>query len=179
VVGGIAVLAVTTIEKLTVFSAMLWIASPLVLLWLMDAGLAAEQRRCIELLKRNEETSECVQASILDFFRALVSVSVLPFYLALFGLIAFGGKEIAKANREVEAKAAEKAVRYYQQGNMPDMPQRSTILPFNQNPPMQRFTPSPFGTPPRFMGTHRPVVTPPKLMVTPTALPGSPPVKVQ
>jgi len=181
-VGGVVVLALTTIGKLTVFSTALWIASPLLLFWLMDVGLVAEQRRCIDLLKNNpkEEDASGVLGeggadSIFRFFRELISLSIWPFYLVLFGLITFGGKEITKANREAEAKAAEKVVPYFQQGNMPVMPQRSTNMPFNQQPlnqNIQRFTPAPFATPPRF---NRPVATPPKTLITPAFPPASSP----
>lgn len=187
VITGIAILALPAIEKLTAFATVLWIASPLLLFWLMDAGMAAEQRRCIELLKKDpteEDPSVLLwgdgDASIVWFFRGLISLSIWPFYLVLFGLVAFGGKEITKANREAEVKAAERVAPYFQQGNMPGMPQRSTIIPFNQQPVnanMQRFTPPPFATPPRF---NRPAATPPKVVVTPPsslASPSAPAVK--
>lgn len=184
-VGGVVVLALTAIDKLTSFATVLWIASPLLLFWLMDAGLAAEQRRCVDLLKQNPTTEvpaalweEGGDTGVFRFFRELISPSIWPFYLVLFGLITFGGKEITKANRETEAKTVEKVAPYFQQGNMPVMPQRSTILPLNQQPVnanIQRFTPPPFATPPRFNLPNRAVATPPKTLMTPSFPPASSP----
>jgi hypothetical protein len=45
IVGGILILMLATMERLTVQSTVLWIAAPLILLSLMDAGYAAEQCR--------------------------------------------------------------------------------------------------------------------------------------
>lgn len=188
IVTGIAVVAFVTLERLTALSIVLWTASPLVLFWLVDVGLATEQRRCIELLKKNPAKDdpsallwEGGDAGLFRFVRALVSLSTWPFYFVLFALIGFGGNEITKANREVEAKAAEKvatiapAPPYYQQGKMPTGPVRPPNAPIPINPvnsATQRFTPPQFATPPRFpVPNSRPAVPPPKIAMTPTPLP--------
>jgi hypothetical protein len=186
IVGGVVVLAVSTVDKLTAFATVLWTVAPLLLLSLMDAGLSAEMRRCADLLKKNPTKDdpsvilwEGGDAGLFRFFRELISLSIWPFYLILFGLIVFGAEEITKSNIQAEAKEAEKIAtvpQHYQAGNIPVAPARQTT--FNQpplNPAMQRFTPLPFATPPRFNVPARPATTPPKPLVTPPSSPASSP----
>lgn len=184
VLAGVGVLAFASVEKIAAVSVVLWTASPLVLLWLLDVGLAAGQRRYAEWMKENPEKEDPSVvlwdggiADVFRFFRELISLSIWPFYLILFALIGFGGREITKANKEA-AEAAQKAAAvvpappYYQQSNVPPFPNRSAV-PFN--PAMQRFTPSPFPTPPRFPTSVRPFATPPKVSMTPPSSPNSSP----
>jgi len=188
---GVTVLAFAVIEKLTAAVSVFWIASPLLLFWLLDTGLAAGQRRCAELLKKNPTKGDASvllweggDAGLGRFCRELISLSVWPFYLILFALIYFGGEEITKVNREAAAQAEQKAASaatvspYYQRGNMPVAPMRQPngAMPFNQmNPALQRFTPAPFSTPPRFTLPNRPPVTPARVTTPASSLPGNSP----
>ncbi|WP_042725896.1 hypothetical protein [Chthoniobacter flavus] len=192
VAGGIAILAFATTGKITAVSPVLWIASPLVLLWLLDIGLASGQRHCAELLKKNpakEDASvllwEGGDASLGRFCRELISLSIWPFYLILFALIYFGGKEITKTNQEAAAQAEKKAATataamspYSPQSSMPFGQARQPNngpMPFNRtNPALPRFTPAPFPTPPRFTMPSRPPATPVRFATPPPAPNNSP-----
>lgn len=81
---------------------MLWAAGPLLLLGLVEAGYAAQERRYAELLKAkkgNEEIAvlppEAASASLVRTAVAALSLSVWPFYLGLFAMVAIGGQQMA------------------------------------------------------------------------------------
>lgn len=92
---GVAILLAGALGRLGAVN-LLWAAAPILLLGLIDAGYAAEQRRCAELLKeqKGEESMppppETAGASILGTVSALLSRSVSPFYLGLLGIVAAG-----------------------------------------------------------------------------------------
>ena len=85
---------------------MLWAAGPLLLLGLVEAGYAAQERRYAELLKGkkgNEEISvlppEAASASVVRTAVAALSLSVWPFYLGLFAMVAIGGQQMAASGQ--------------------------------------------------------------------------------
>jgi hypothetical protein len=186
--GGLAILSLGEIEKITTFAMFLWLAAPLLMLWLSEVGYDSEQRRCVELLKKNptkEDPSvllwEGGDASLFRFCRSLISLSTWPFYLVLFSVVGFGGREIVRMNQEVIAKYPHEIVSatpaYHQSTPRPvfPTPQRSVFNQSPLNPNIQRFTPLPFVTPPRFNVPNRSVATPPKTLVTPSSSPASSP----
>jgi hypothetical protein len=189
VLAGMALLAIGVVEKMVEVKSFLWMAAPLLLLGLVEAGLAAEQRRCCELSKEHGDISvppaEGVGACLLRYGFAVISFSIWPFYLILFGLIWLGGGEIAKANREARqeqaaanASATPALPPYYQPGRMP-LPSNRPMngsMPLNQQP-SQRFTPPSFPTPPRVTVPNRPPVTPAKSPVFFPPVSPAPPVK--
>lgn len=75
VVGGVVVLALTAGGKLTAFTPVLWVASPLLLFWWMDAGLAAERRCGVDLLKKDPTKDD---TSVLLLGGSCQHRSVLP-----------------------------------------------------------------------------------------------------
>lgn len=183
IAGGVAVLALAVGEKLPAALPVYWVASPLLLLWLLDTGLAAERDRWVDSLRKNSGKEEIPlgesgEVSVGVFFRKLISLSIWPFYLILFTLIGFGGREIAGANKEAveaaqkTAAVATPVVPHYPQGNVPPLPNRPTM---SFNPATQRFTPLPFPTPPRFPPPNHPPVSPARAFVTPPAAPNSSP----
>lgn len=177
VLAAMAILGLGVVQKVAEVKCFLWLATPILLLGFAEAGLVAEQRRCWELLKKHGDVSvppaEGVGACLLRYGFAVISFSIWPFYLTLFGLIWLGSGEIAKANREAkqeEAAASASASTtpalppYYQPGRMPLPPNRPAngSMPLNQQQPAQRFTPPAFPTPPRVTVPNRPPVTPAK-----------------
>ena len=196
VLAGAGVLGLAVVGKVTSTGSLWWVAAPLGLLWLVDTGYGAEQRRCAAALKKNPAKDypavalwEGGDTGIFRFFGELLSLSIWPFYLILFLVIGFGGKEIARANKEAAeaAEAAQKAAiaaaaplaPRYPQSSVPLLPNRSNNNPMSLNPGMPRFTPAPFPapfpTPPRFPTPARPFPTPPKLSMTPAAAPAASP----
>jgi hypothetical protein len=187
--AGVAILLVGTIEKVGVGKGYLWMAAPLLLLGFAEAGYAGEQRRCIDLLKKGNGADdlsalvpESAGASVVRFGFAVLSPSIWPFYLVLFGLVAFGGEEIARANREVASQAIHAlnanvaAPGYIQTSNgpviLPSIPQRpgNGAFPANRpplNPALQRVTPPVFATPPHMNIPVRSSTPPHAAPVTP------------
>lgn len=191
ILGGGVALVLVLVERVISTSGVYWTAAPLVLFWLLDAGYAAEQRRCADVLKKNptrEDPSALVweggDAALSRFFRSLISLSTWPFYLLLFGLIAGGGDQIARANRQAAIEIAAARPQpvtplpsYYPPKNMPGNALRPNNgqMPFNPvNPSVNRFTPSPFPTPPRFTMPSRPPVTPVRFATPPPSPTNSP-----
>ena len=93
---GVGILLVGALGKLDAGS-VLFAALPLLLLGLVEAGYAAQERRCLELMKGrkgNDELAgllpESAPAGIVRTARAAVSVAVWPFYFALYGIVAAG-----------------------------------------------------------------------------------------
>lgn len=186
---GFAIMGVGIIEKIGEFGEALWLLAPLTLLWLLDIGSAAEQRRCIELLRKNpgkEDPAAWIweggDVAIFRFFRSSVSLSVSPFYIVLFCFLFFGGQEIVRINKEQAARSAHELALgtpaptpYAPVGTpirVPSTLQRPILnsSSFN-NQPVQRFTPPPFSTPPRVaVPASRMPTTPPK-SVTPASSP--------
>jgi hypothetical protein len=87
---------------------MLWAAGPLLLLGLVEAGYAAQERRYAELLKAkkiSEETPallpEPASASVVRTTFAALSLSIWPFYLGLFAIVGIGGEEMAASNKKM------------------------------------------------------------------------------
>ena len=181
VLAGMAILLIGATEKVGIGKGFCWMGAPLLLLGLVEAGYAAEQRRCVELWKKNGEgddvaalSSEPVGASVVRFVFAVLSLSIWPFYLAVFALVAFGGEEITKASREATVQAIHNlnagAVPqpYLQAPNgafiSPNMPQRPPVAPTTANrpplnPALQKVTPPPFATPPKFVAPPHPPVS--------------------
>jgi len=82
---------------------LLWIAAPLVFLGLADAGCAAREKRCAELLKNGKNNdlsaispSEPASKLLGRFIGGLCSVSVWPFYLFLWGVVIGGAFELPR-----------------------------------------------------------------------------------
>jgi hypothetical protein len=80
----------------------LWMATPMVLLGLTEAGYAGQQRHYEELLKdgKTDErsallVSESVLASSRRTVEAILSPSIWPFYLALWGTLIGGALNLA------------------------------------------------------------------------------------
>ena len=73
-------------------SSLMWAGAPLLLLWLAEAGYAAEQKRCEEWLKgakgKDDESAFVPEASVGGVVSAACSMGVLPFYLVLLGIVA-------------------------------------------------------------------------------------------
>jgi len=83
--------AVSGLGKASLF----WIAAPLLLLGLADAGYAAEQQRSVELSKKAKGyeaafSPEAAGTFIWRFCSAVLSLSVWPFYLSLVGVVVAG-----------------------------------------------------------------------------------------
>jgi hypothetical protein len=191
VLAGVAILLVGTIEKVGVGQGFLWMAAPLLLLGLAEAGCAAEQRRCLELLKKGDAAAEIAAlvpesagASVVRFAFAVLSPSIWPYYLTLFALVAFGGEEISKANRSAAAQAIHvlngnpAGQPYIQTSNgpvaLPTLPQRPGAVPVNRpplNPALQRVTPPVFPTPPHMNVPTRSFTPPQAAPVTPGFVP--------
>ena len=103
---GVAILLVGALGKVSAAN-LLWTAAPLLLLGLAEAGYAGQERRCVDILKSrkgNEEVSallpEAASASILRTAVAAMSVSVWPFYLGLFAIVAAGGGAMTSPGKE-------------------------------------------------------------------------------
>jgi len=136
VILGIAVLLAGALGGLGKGS-LLWIAAPLVLLGLVDAGYAAQQRRCEELLKRperNEDATaflpETAGTVIRRFCSAVLSLSVWPFYLSLLGMVVAAAFYMPV---KVSAPSVARAAVSSPMGNLPGQPYRSN--PMNGMPP--------------------------------------------
>jgi hypothetical protein len=109
---AVAILLVGALGKLSAAN-LLWAAAPLLLLGLAEAGYAGQERRCAELLKSrkgNEEVAallpEGASASILRTAVAAMSLSVGPFYLGLFAIVAAGGGAMNSPGRATGIETA-------------------------------------------------------------------------
>jgi hypothetical protein len=130
-----------------------------------------------EWLKSNPESKdlsvllpEVGFACIIRFVRALISLWILPFYLALGLVLTVGAVEISKANREAFAEAVQKAgaalslPAYNQQRNIPIAPMRPHAVP------MPRSTPS-FQTPTHLPAASYPMAPPARPFTNPAPSP--------
>lgn len=120
---GIAILLVGALGKVAPAN-LLWAAAPLLLLGLAEAGYAGQERRCLELLKGkkgNEEVvallPEAANASILRTAVAAMSVSIWPYYLGLFAIVAVGSGALTSPEKGATMQAtAQIAARPVAQG---------------------------------------------------------------
>lgn len=164
ILAGTGVLAIAAIENVAGTNELFWMAAPLFLLWLVDAGYAAEQRRYAEAARKDGGNNDdsavspgTAGASIGHFGCAVLSLSNAPFYLALFGLVAFGGQQIAKTNKQAAAEAMHNlsagAPRLYQTTDgrtmMSVAPPRPVFGQPPANPSLPRFGSAPLPTPQR------------------------------
>ncbi|HSI10737.1 MAG TPA: hypothetical protein VK961_01775 [Chthoniobacter sp.] len=92
---------------------MMWAAGPLVLIGLVEAGFAGQEKRFAELLTDKNGNAEMVVlqpeagiASVLRTTFAALSLSIWPFYLTLFALVAVGGAEMASIDKKNAAAYA-------------------------------------------------------------------------
>ncbi len=99
---AVGVLAVGALGRFSTV-ALVWVAAPLVLLGLAEAGYAARQGQCAELLKTGKRDEPMVllpAESGLNAVRrmvlAVLSLSIWPFYLALWGVVAAGAVNLPK-----------------------------------------------------------------------------------
>jgi hypothetical protein len=95
---AVAILLIGALGRLAAIN-LLWAAAPLLLLGLAEAGYAAQERRCAELLSRGKGQDESLTlltaAGEVGFVRtvmAALSFSIWPFYLGLIGIVVAGSR---------------------------------------------------------------------------------------
>ncbi|EDY15971.1 hypothetical protein CfE428DRAFT_6490 [Chthoniobacter flavus Ellin428] len=110
---GVLILLVAALASLNA-TKLLWVAAPLLLIGLVEAGYAAQERRCAELLRANKGDAglapEAASASVVRTTFAALSLSIWPFYLGLFALVAIGGEQMAASGKKALAVNATRPV---------------------------------------------------------------------
>jgi len=181
---AVAILIAGGLGKLSTAS-LLWAASPLLLLALTEAGYAAEQGRCPEFFRhgKGDETlevlpSESTMVSSRRFGSALVSISIWPFYLALWAVVLAGAFELPRHTMPSPIISAAETGSAVREPGKPVLPGTNNGSGYPQNPFANQPSGNP-GMPQRTPGTvlQRPV-TPVNYGARPPVRPQGPPPTV-
>jgi len=113
---GVAILLVGGLGKLSA-TTLIWAAAPLLLLGFTEAGYAAQQRREEDQLrsrKGNNEglplAPESAAVSATRWAVSAVSLSIWPFYLGLFSIVAVGGGAFSTTGKAGGARFVQTAL---------------------------------------------------------------------